>query len=167
MDTPDHLYIITNTFNFCVVLIAQLGSTTILPLYSNMDCTAGTLFIGFISEQEHFIQLQLRDRCPLPPMQSLFLSTSSREASLATKSKGALAGIGRSTVNAKVSRATVSPQISSSPRTSCYLSACVPPEVDRLSRYLATGECPTVYVHSYNPTWDTARCRACKLEFSV
>ncbi|KAI5658650.1 hypothetical protein M9H77_27443 [Catharanthus roseus] len=69
MDTPDHLYVIANTFNFCVVLIARLGSITILPFYSNIDCTAGTLFIGFISEQEHFIQLQLRDGCPLPPMQ--------------------------------------------------------------------------------------------------
>ncbi|KAI5654273.1 hypothetical protein M9H77_31460 [Catharanthus roseus] len=57
MDTPDHLYVIANTFNFCVVLIAWLGSTTVLPLYLNMDCTAGTLFIEFISEQEHFIQM--------------------------------------------------------------------------------------------------------------
>ncbi|KAI5658084.1 hypothetical protein M9H77_26877 [Catharanthus roseus] len=44
-------------------------STTVLPLYSNMDCTIGMLFIGFISEQDHFIQLQLRDGCPLSQMQ--------------------------------------------------------------------------------------------------
>ncbi|KAI5680202.1 hypothetical protein M9H77_01429 [Catharanthus roseus] len=69
MDTPNHLYVIANTFNLCVVLIAQFGSTTVLPLYSNMDCTTGRLFIGFIAEQEHFIQLQLRDGCPLPPIQ--------------------------------------------------------------------------------------------------
>ncbi|KAI5649724.1 hypothetical protein M9H77_35729 [Catharanthus roseus] len=69
MDTPGHLYVIDNTSNFCVVLIARLESTNILPLYSNMDCTTGTLFIRFISEQDHFIQLKLRDGCPLPPMQ--------------------------------------------------------------------------------------------------
>ncbi|KAI5654062.1 hypothetical protein M9H77_31249 [Catharanthus roseus] len=69
MDTPDHLYVIVNTFNFCVVLITRSGSTIVLPLYSNMDCTAGTLFIGFISKQDHFIQLQLRDECSLPQMQ--------------------------------------------------------------------------------------------------
>ncbi|KAI5667034.1 hypothetical protein M9H77_16887 [Catharanthus roseus] len=44
MDTPDHLYVIANTFNLCVVVIVRFGSTTVLPLYSNMDCT------------EHFIQ---------------------------------------------------------------------------------------------------------------
>ncbi|KAI5647464.1 hypothetical protein M9H77_33469 [Catharanthus roseus] len=48
IDTPDQLYVIANTFNLCVVLIARFGSTTVLPLYSNMDCTAGLLFIGFI-----------------------------------------------------------------------------------------------------------------------
>ncbi|KAI5676973.1 hypothetical protein M9H77_07923 [Catharanthus roseus] len=36
-------------------------STTVLPLYSNMDCTAGTLCIGFISDQHHFIQQYHRD----------------------------------------------------------------------------------------------------------
>ncbi|KAI5667515.1 hypothetical protein M9H77_17368 [Catharanthus roseus] len=56
MDTPDHLYVIANTFNLCVILIARVGSTTVLPLYSNMDCTVGMLFIGFIVEQEYFIQ---------------------------------------------------------------------------------------------------------------
>ncbi|KAI5666388.1 hypothetical protein M9H77_16241 [Catharanthus roseus] len=69
LDTPDHLYVIANTFNFYVVLIARLGSTTVLPLYSNMDCIARTLYNGFISAQQHFIQLQMRDGCPLPPMQ--------------------------------------------------------------------------------------------------
>ncbi|KAI5666748.1 hypothetical protein M9H77_16601 [Catharanthus roseus] len=33
--------------------------------------------------------------------------------------------------------------------------------------YPVAGECPAIYVHSYNPTWDTVGCRACKLEFSV
>ncbi|KAI5649086.1 hypothetical protein M9H77_35091 [Catharanthus roseus] len=27
--------------------------------------------------------------------------------------------------------------------------------------------CPAVYFHSYNPTWDTARCMACKLQYPV
>ncbi|KAI5672265.1 hypothetical protein M9H77_12629 [Catharanthus roseus] len=57
MDTPDHLYVIANTFNLCVVFLAQLGSTTVLPLVSNMDGNAGTIFIGFIEEQQHFIQV--------------------------------------------------------------------------------------------------------------
>ncbi|KAI5661361.1 hypothetical protein M9H77_20684 [Catharanthus roseus] len=69
MDTPDHLYIIADTFNLCVVFLARLGSTTFLPLVSNMDGNAGTIFIGFIEEQKHFIQLHLRDECPLPPLQ--------------------------------------------------------------------------------------------------
>ncbi|KAI5648842.1 hypothetical protein M9H77_34847 [Catharanthus roseus] len=56
MDTPDHLYVIANTFNLCVVFLARLGSTTILPLASNTDGSAGTL-------------LHLRDGCPLPPLQ--------------------------------------------------------------------------------------------------
>ncbi|KAI5649072.1 hypothetical protein M9H77_35077 [Catharanthus roseus] len=43
-------------------------STTVLPLYSNVDCIAGTLCIGFISDQKHFIQLHMLDGCPLPPM---------------------------------------------------------------------------------------------------
>ncbi|KAI5673389.1 hypothetical protein M9H77_13753 [Catharanthus roseus] len=68
LDTPDHFYVIANTFNFCVVLIARLGSTTVLPLYSNMDCTTGTLCIGFISDQQHFIQLQMRDGSLSHPM---------------------------------------------------------------------------------------------------
>ncbi|KAI5668574.1 hypothetical protein M9H77_18427 [Catharanthus roseus] len=57
LDTPDHLYVIANTFNFFIVLIVRLGSTTVLPLYSNMDCTARMLCIGFISDQQHFIQV--------------------------------------------------------------------------------------------------------------
>ncbi|KAI5652755.1 hypothetical protein M9H77_29942 [Catharanthus roseus] len=37
-ETPDSLYIIANAFNPCVILIAQLGSTTVLLLYSYLDC---------------------------------------------------------------------------------------------------------------------------------
>ncbi|KAI5656507.1 hypothetical protein M9H77_25300 [Catharanthus roseus] len=43
-------------------------STTVLPLYSNVDCTAETLCIGFISDQQHFVQLHMRDGCPLAPI---------------------------------------------------------------------------------------------------
>ncbi|KAI5654725.1 hypothetical protein M9H77_31912 [Catharanthus roseus] len=56
MDTPDHLYVIANTFNLCVVFLAWSESTTVLPLVSNMDGTAGTIFIGLIEELQHFIQ---------------------------------------------------------------------------------------------------------------
>ncbi|KAI5648162.1 hypothetical protein M9H77_34167 [Catharanthus roseus] len=55
LDTPDNRYIIANTFNLYVVLIARFGSTIVLPLYSNMDCTTIILFIRFIAKQEHFI----------------------------------------------------------------------------------------------------------------
>ncbi|KAI5673053.1 hypothetical protein M9H77_13417 [Catharanthus roseus] len=66
MDTPDHFYVVTNTLNLCVIFLARLGSTTVLPLVSNMDGNAETIFIGFIEEQQHFIQLHLRDGCSLP-----------------------------------------------------------------------------------------------------
>ncbi|KAI5648070.1 hypothetical protein M9H77_34075 [Catharanthus roseus] len=69
MDTPDHLYIIANTFNPCVVFLARSESTIVLPLVSNMDGPTRTIFIGLTEELQHFIQLQLGDRCPLPPLQ--------------------------------------------------------------------------------------------------
>ncbi|KAI5652401.1 hypothetical protein M9H77_29588 [Catharanthus roseus] len=67
-ETPDSLYIVANAFNLCVILIAQLGSTTVLPLYSYSDRPEGTLVIGFLTEERHFIQLQLNDMCPIPPL---------------------------------------------------------------------------------------------------
>ncbi|KAI5657051.1 hypothetical protein M9H77_25844 [Catharanthus roseus] len=42
LETPDSLYVIANAFNLCVVLIAQLGSTTTLPLYSYSDRPGAT-----------------------------------------------------------------------------------------------------------------------------
>ncbi|KAI5668526.1 hypothetical protein M9H77_18379 [Catharanthus roseus] len=57
MDALDHLYVIANAFNLCVVFLAWLGSTTILPLVSNMDGNAGTIFIRFIEEPQHFIHV--------------------------------------------------------------------------------------------------------------
>ncbi|KAI5667498.1 hypothetical protein M9H77_17351 [Catharanthus roseus] len=57
-----------NAFNLCVMPIAQLGSMTVLPLYSYLDCPGGTLVIGLLKEQRHFIQLQLNDMCPIPPL---------------------------------------------------------------------------------------------------
>ncbi|KAI5652728.1 hypothetical protein M9H77_29915 [Catharanthus roseus] len=56
MDTPDHHYVIANTFNLCVIFLARSESTTVLPLVSNMDGPAGTIFIGLIEELQHFIQ---------------------------------------------------------------------------------------------------------------
>ncbi|KAI5680960.1 hypothetical protein M9H77_02187 [Catharanthus roseus] len=44
----------------------ELGSTTLLPLYSYSDCPGGTLVIGLLIEQQHFIQLQIHDGCPIP-----------------------------------------------------------------------------------------------------
>ncbi|KAI5650466.1 hypothetical protein M9H77_36471 [Catharanthus roseus] len=37
-------------------------SIAVLPLYCNMDCTIGTLCIGFISDQQHFIQVTWRTK---------------------------------------------------------------------------------------------------------
>ncbi|KAI5656547.1 hypothetical protein M9H77_25340 [Catharanthus roseus] len=46
----------------------RLGSTTVLPLYSYSDRPGGTLVIGLLTEQQHFIQLQMHDGCPTPPL---------------------------------------------------------------------------------------------------
>ncbi|KAI5657325.1 hypothetical protein M9H77_26118 [Catharanthus roseus] len=51
--TPNSLHIIANAFNLCVILIAQLGSTTVLPLYSYSDRPE---------------ELQLNDMCLIPPL---------------------------------------------------------------------------------------------------
>ncbi|KAI5663645.1 hypothetical protein M9H77_22968 [Catharanthus roseus] len=67
-ETPDSLYIVENTFNLWVILIARLGTTTVLPLYSYSDYPEGTLVIGFLTEEQHFIYLQLNDMCLIPPL---------------------------------------------------------------------------------------------------
>ncbi|KAI5673515.1 hypothetical protein M9H77_13879 [Catharanthus roseus] len=93
------------------------GSTTVLPLVSNMDGNAGTIFIGFIEEHQHFIQV----------------------ASRAIKSNKVWGGITRATewpkywsmsllISAKVPQAIVPPQKYSSTHTSCCLGSCLPAE---------------------------------------
>ncbi|KAI5681140.1 hypothetical protein M9H77_02367 [Catharanthus roseus] len=67
-ETPDLFYVIVNAFNLCVILIAQLGSMTVLPLYAYQDHAGGTLVIVLLTEQQHFIQLQLNDGCLIPPL---------------------------------------------------------------------------------------------------
>ncbi|KAI5668030.1 hypothetical protein M9H77_17883 [Catharanthus roseus] len=66
MNILDHLYVIANTFNICVVFLARSQSTTVLPLVSDMDGPSRTIFVGLIEELQHFIQLV--DGCPLPPL---------------------------------------------------------------------------------------------------
>ncbi|KAI5647862.1 hypothetical protein M9H77_33867 [Catharanthus roseus] len=68
MNTPNHLYVIVNTFNLCVVFLARSESTTVLPLVSNVYGPSGTIFIGLIEELQHFIQLQLVNEYPFPPL---------------------------------------------------------------------------------------------------
>ncbi|KAI5657333.1 hypothetical protein M9H77_26126 [Catharanthus roseus] len=68
LEAPDSLYVIANAFNLCVILIAQLGSTTVLPWYSYSNRPGGILVIGLLTEQQHFIQLQMHDGCPIPPL---------------------------------------------------------------------------------------------------
>ncbi|KAI5652272.1 hypothetical protein M9H77_29459 [Catharanthus roseus] len=67
-EIPDLLYIIANAFNLCVILIAQLGSTIVLPLYSYLDRPEGTLVVDLLTEQRHCIQLQSNDMCLIPPL---------------------------------------------------------------------------------------------------
>ncbi|KAI5676841.1 hypothetical protein M9H77_07791 [Catharanthus roseus] len=68
LETPDSLYVIANAFNLCVILIAQLGSTTVLPLYLYLDRPGGTLVIGLLTEQQHLIQwLHSQHRCKMSP----------------------------------------------------------------------------------------------------
>ncbi|KAI5676099.1 hypothetical protein M9H77_07049 [Catharanthus roseus] len=45
-------------------------STAVLPLYSNMDGTAGTLCIGFIWDQQHFIQMPVTSQAGLMAISS-------------------------------------------------------------------------------------------------
>ncbi|KAI5666548.1 hypothetical protein M9H77_16401 [Catharanthus roseus] len=68
LETSYSLYVIANAFNLCVVLIAQLGSMTMLPLYSYSDCPGGTLVIGLLTKQQYFIQLQMHDECLIPSL---------------------------------------------------------------------------------------------------
>ncbi|KAI5652239.1 hypothetical protein M9H77_29426 [Catharanthus roseus] len=125
MDISDHLYVIANKFNLCVVFLARLGSTTVLPLVSNMDGNAGTIFIGFIEEQEHFIHSlgwhrgsyrYVKATGNIPGI--LYPQVTAGEVTLVHDSVN----------KCKVPRATVPPQKYSSTRTSCCLSAYVPPE---------------------------------------
>ncbi|KAI5656938.1 hypothetical protein M9H77_25731 [Catharanthus roseus] len=46
INTPNHLYVIANTFNLCDVFLARSQSTVVLPLVSNMDGPSGTIFVG-------------------------------------------------------------------------------------------------------------------------
>ncbi|KAI5649440.1 hypothetical protein M9H77_35445 [Catharanthus roseus] len=62
-ETPDSLYIIAYTFNLCVILIAQLGFMIVLPLYSYSNRPEGTLVIGLMTEQRHFIQSSCLNEC--------------------------------------------------------------------------------------------------------
>ncbi|KAI5677561.1 hypothetical protein M9H77_08511 [Catharanthus roseus] len=48
LETPDSLYVIANAFNLCVILIAQLGSTTVLLLYSYSDRPRDTFIIDLL-----------------------------------------------------------------------------------------------------------------------
>ncbi|KAI5683784.1 hypothetical protein M9H77_05012 [Catharanthus roseus] len=133
MDTLDHLYVIANTFNLCVVFLAQLDSTTVLPLVSNMDGSAGTLVIGFIEEQQYFIQLPVNES----HWEYFRDSVSSGDCGRGTNpcnhpfrnSVEWLEYLSKNlSVSAKVPQTIVPPQKYSSTRTSCCLAAYVPPE---------------------------------------
>ncbi|KAI5663633.1 hypothetical protein M9H77_22956 [Catharanthus roseus] len=68
LEAPDSLYIIANVFDLYVILIAQLGSTTVLPLYSYSVRAGDTLVFVLLIEQQHFIHLQMYDGFPTPPL---------------------------------------------------------------------------------------------------
>lgn len=48
MDIVEGPYIITNTFNLCVLVLSKKGTTTFLPTYSEKDRTNGMLVIRFV-----------------------------------------------------------------------------------------------------------------------
>ncbi|KAI5673189.1 hypothetical protein M9H77_13553 [Catharanthus roseus] len=133
MDTPDHLYVIVNTFYLCIVFLAQLGTTTVLPLVYNMDGNAGTIFIGFIEEQEHFIQLAVHESHWEYSRDSIFSGDCGggtnpcnhpcrNSVELPEHWSMSLS------ISAKVPRAILPPQKYSLTRTSCCLATCVPPK---------------------------------------
>ncbi|KAI5648511.1 hypothetical protein M9H77_34516 [Catharanthus roseus] len=134
MDTLDHLYVITNTFNLCVVFLARLESTIVLPLVSNMDGHTGTIFIGLIEELQHFIQLQLVDGCPLPLLQPYVAwrelpgHYSHWEYFRDSEYSGECGESMTLSVSAMVPRAIVPRRKCSSRRTSYCSSGGVPPE---------------------------------------
>ncbi|KAI5652959.1 hypothetical protein M9H77_30146 [Catharanthus roseus] len=60
-ETPNSLYVIANAFNLC-----------------DTNCTAWfydcvTFVIGLLTEQQHLIQLQLNDGCPIPPLHAQWI----------------------------------------------------------------------------------------------
>ncbi|KAI5656352.1 hypothetical protein M9H77_25145 [Catharanthus roseus] len=68
LETPDSLYVIANAINLCVILITQLGSTTVLSLYLYSDCPGGTL-------------LQMHDGCPIPSLHMQWIHHHSKRVS--------------------------------------------------------------------------------------
>ncbi|KAI5649826.1 hypothetical protein M9H77_35831 [Catharanthus roseus] len=135
MDTPDNLYVIANTFNLCVVFLARSESTSVLPLVSNMDGPAGTIFIGLIEECSSLYRwmpfapitgamgISSRYAKPLVAWQELRGHYSHWEYSQDSESSGECGG-----VSVKVPQATVPRQKCSSRCTSCCLAGGVPPE---------------------------------------
>ncbi|KAI5647730.1 hypothetical protein M9H77_33735 [Catharanthus roseus] len=120
IDTPDHLYVIANTFNLCVVFLARLGSTTVLPLehfihslgwhkgsYRYVKATGNILEIPY----PRVTAGRGTNPCNHPCRKSMECS----EHWSMTLS-----------ISAKVPRATVPPQKYSLTHTSCCLEACVP-----------------------------------------
>lgn len=55
MDTVKGPYVITNTYNLCVVVLSNRGSTKFLPAYSRKDQTNGIIVIGYLEDQQHFV----------------------------------------------------------------------------------------------------------------
>ncbi|KAI5652280.1 hypothetical protein M9H77_29467 [Catharanthus roseus] len=63
------LYELEHSTNVYVNLVgSELGSTTVLPLYSYSDRPRDKLVIGLLTEPERFIQLQLNDMCLIAPL---------------------------------------------------------------------------------------------------
>ncbi|KAI5671563.1 hypothetical protein M9H77_11927 [Catharanthus roseus] len=55
MDVPNHLIIVANKFNLCIILLAKQDSCTILPFYLASDHVGDTIVIGHLVDSEYFI----------------------------------------------------------------------------------------------------------------
>ncbi|KAK8918713.1 hypothetical protein KSP39_PZI021107 [Platanthera zijinensis] len=71
MTMPDMGLIIASCYNIAVVHFSMFQSFTFLPLHSPPPAVRRTLFMGFI-HGNHFVQLKIKDDCPLPPTFSIW-----------------------------------------------------------------------------------------------
>lgn len=55
MDIVHAPFVIANTLNLYVVVLAKKWSTMFLPIYSEKDLTDNMIIIGYFEDQKHFV----------------------------------------------------------------------------------------------------------------